>query len=239
MPPPINQTRRPAVQHPSTRSGEPYSQDMRHLVMSLLMNGTINDAAIQQLRQQHAMPSVSTVRRWLNQEQQLGHIRPCERNGNTTASILRGHDLVLLSLYRVIHPKAQHAEINAFLYRCNFGDPTFRFYSHSQLSRAESTLGLKAKRSSTTAYQAFLPINIMKRWRFWNLPYPLGIADIRRDDIIEVDEAGIFLETANRESGKAYRNVRVQSGGPYPKTEKWTLMLGVSGEAGTPQNPSQ
>ena len=113
-----------------------------------------------------------------------------------------------------MHPKAKHAEINAFLFRANFGDPQFRFYSHLQLSRAEKTLNLTRKKGSTTAYQAFLPINIMKRWRYWNLPYPLGIADVRRDDIIDIDEAGVFLETADRNSGKAFSGVRVSSSGP-------------------------
>ena len=154
------------------------------------------------------------------------------------ASVLRGHNLVLLAMYRVVYPKATHAEINAFLFRANFGNPTFRFFSHSQISRAENILNLTKKWSSTTAYQAFLPINILKRWRFWHMPYPFGIADIRRDDIIDIDEAGIFLETADRQAGKAYKNVRVCSGGPYSKTEKWNIIMGVSGEEGNPQNPS-
>ena len=239
MPPPVNQTPRNIHPHPSTRSGEPYSQDMRDLVLQLVRNGTINNPILQQLRQQHVMPSSSTVRRWLQLDQRLGHHRAFQRNGNSTASILRGSDLVLLALYRVVHPNAQHAEINAFLYRCNFGNPFFRFYSHSQISRAEDILNLKGKRGSTTAYQAFLPVNVMKRWRFFNLPYPLGIADIRREDMIDVDEAGIFLESSARRNGKAHSTVRVVSRGPYSKTEKWNLMMGVSGEEGTPQNPSR
>ena len=217
MPPPINQTRRELANHPSTRSGEPYSQDMRDMVMQVIINGSIDDPAIAQLREQHRFPSKATIRRWLHLHHQFGHYRSCRRNGNVTASVLRGHNLVLLAFYRVIFPKATHAEINAFLFRANFGDPTFRFFSHSQISRAEKTLNLTTKRGSTTAYQALLPINIMKRWRYWNLPYPFGIADIRRQDIIDIDEAGIFLETADRRNGKAYKNVRVCSGGPYKK----------------------
>ena len=239
MPPPVNQTRRDATPHPSTRSGQPYSQDMREMAMTLMANGTINEPAIQQLRNQNQFPSVTTIRRWVQLEQELGHHRACRRNGNTTASTLRGHDLVLLSLYRVVHPKAQIAEINAFLYRCNFGNPTFRFYSPSQISKAESILDLRQKRGSTTAYQAYLPINIMKRWRYFNLPYPLGIADICKQDMIDCNEAGVFLETSNRGTGKAHKTVRVISRGPYSKTEKWNLMLGVSGEEGGVENPSR
>ena len=205
----------------------------------VVLNGNLQHPVIQELREQNAFPSVRTIERWVLQLPQLGHLRAYRRNGNATASVLRGHDLILLALYRVMHPKAKHAEINAFLFRANFGDPEFRFYSHLQLSRAEKTLNLTCKKGSTTTYQAFLPINIMKRWRYWNLPYPLGIADVRRDDIIDIDEAGVFLETADRNSGKAFSGVRVSSSGPYSKTEKWNIIMGISGEEGTMQNPSR
>ena len=176
MPPPINQTRQDITPHPSRRCGQAYSQDMRDLALCVFRNGTMNDAAIQQLRQQLQFPSVSTVRRWIQLEERLGHYCPCRRNGTVTASTLHVHDLVLLSLYRVAFPKACHSKINAFLFRANFGDPTWNFYSHSQLSKAESILDLANKRSSTTAFQAFMPINIRKRWRYFSLPYPFGIA---------------------------------------------------------------
>ena len=239
MPPPANQTPRDITHHPSQRCGEPYPQPMRDMVFQMIANGTINDAIIQQLQQQHRFPSGSTVRRWVNQQAENGHNQPFRRNGNTTASTLRGHDLILLALYRVAHPKAQIAEINAFLYRANFGDPTFCFYSPSQISRAEDILDLRQKRASTTAYQAFLEVNLMWRWRYFNLPYPLGIADIRRQDMIDCDEAGIFLETVNRNNGKAHKTVRVVSRGPYSKTQKWNVMMGISGEDAENQVPSR
>ena len=240
MPPPVNQTLRELTQHPSVRTGEPYSQDMRDMVFRVLANGNLHHPIFQQLRNQNAFPSTWTIRRWAIQLHHLGHYQSCRRNGNVTAAVLRGHDLLLLALYRVIqHPKATHAEINAFLYRANFSDPAFRFYSHSQLSRAEKVLKMTRKKGSTIAYQAFLPVNIMKRWRFWNLPYPLGIADIRRQDMIDIDETGIFLETADRASGKAFVGGRVESGGPYSKTKKWNVMMGISGEEGTFEQPLQ
>ena len=49
-----------------------------------------------------------------------------------------------------------------------------RLYSPSQISEAETWIGLTRKKGSTTAYQALLPINKLKRWAFWNLPYPHG-----------------------------------------------------------------
>ena len=68
---------------------------------------------------------------------------------------LRGKDLMRLALYRVLFPKARAAEINAALYRFNYGNPFFSFFSKSQISNAEARLGLTRKRGSTTAYQAF------------------------------------------------------------------------------------
>ena len=86
-------------------------------------------------------------------------------------------------------------------------------------------IGLTYKRGSTTAYQAFLPINLQKRWRYWNLPFPLGMADVRRSSIIDLDEVGIFLDTSDRKHGKAYKGVRLRDFGPYSKSEKINLIL--------------
>ena len=38
---------------------------------------------------------------------------------------------------------------------------------------------------------------------YWNLPYPFGIADIRVEDFIDLDECGVFVETADKHIGKA------------------------------------
>ena len=149
-----------------------------------------------------------TIRRWQQLQQQFGHYRALQQNGNTTVTVLRRHNLILLALYRLALPKALHAEVNAFLYRANYGNPNNRFYAHSQICRAEGVLRITIKRGSTTAYQAYLPINVMKRWHFWNMLYPHGIADICRDDMIDLDEAGVFVDTANRSRGKAYIGTR-------------------------------
>ena len=71
------------------------------------------------------------------------------------------------------------------------------------------------------------------------MQYPLGIANIRRQDLIDCDQAGIFLETSNRSAGKAHKTVRVVSRGPYSKTQKWNIMMGVSGEEAQGQVPSR
>lgn len=85
------------------------------------------------------------------------------------------------------------------------------------------------KVSATTAQQALLPINIQKRWNFWNLPFPFGVADIARADLIDLDEA-LFVETVNRKQGKAFIGTRCREVGPYGHSTKYTLMMAVSAD---------
>lgn len=66
---------------------------------------------------------------------------------------------------------------------------------------------------------------------YWNLPYPYGIADIRVEDLVDLDECGLFVETAGKNIGKAFLGKRVRQEGNYQKSEKWTLLLAVAGSA--------
>ena len=229
------QTREDEVPHPSQCLGNAYSQDMRNLVVFIANNLNAEDPHIggmlALLRHSHVYPSSISERRWNGLEQQLGHARPCKRSGNADAVRLRGQDLVYLALYRVFYPKATIAEINAFLYRTNMRNPFWNFYHPSQICRAESLIGLSRKKGSTTAHQAYYPHNIRKRWEYWNYPYPLGIADIGRSQIIDLDECGVFMEThANRQHGKSFIGLRVREEGAYGKSEKWNVLLAVCGE---------
>ena len=58
---------------------------------------------------------------------------------------------------------------------------------------------------------------------------PYGIADIRQEDLIDLNECGVFVETADKHIGKAYTGSRVRQAGNYSKSEKWTLLLAVAG----------
>jgi hypothetical protein len=62
------------------------------------------------------------------------------------------------------------------------------------------------------------------------MAYPFGIADIRRQDLIDLDECGIEMSTADRKIGKAYIGKRVNQTGLYSKSEKWNLLLAISGD---------
>ncbi len=138
--PPL-QTRKRAAPHPSAGGrGDGYSQEMRNLVVAVNAAGIMSNhhSIFDQLRALHLFPSASTERRHVVLHNNEGHIRPCKLTGNKRATVLRCHDLILLALYRITFHKATAAEINAFLYRANYGSLTFRFYSPSQISETEA-----------------------------------------------------------------------------------------------------
>lgn len=231
---PPTQTRAPEVLDPSGPGrGDGYATNYRELTIALEQAGESNNPIFQQLRQLGRYPSKSSAGRWKRQQDTLGHVRPCRRTGNNRATVLRDHNLLLLALYRIAYPKANAAELNAFLYDANYGDIDFRFYSSSQVSESETRIKLTRKRGSSTAYQALLPINIAKRWMYWNLPYPYGIADIRRQDLIDLDECGKELSHCDRHIGKSYQGERVKQTGPYTKSDKYNLLLAISGDGAT------
>ena len=214
-----------------SRGGTAYSQDTRRQLLHCFTEGEEPpEHWAEGLQEAGLWPSDRTIRRWHQQFPDRGFIQPFRRTGNNRATVLKGHDLVLLAFYRTVFPKATTAEINAFFGRMNFGNPNQRFYSTSQILRAELELGLSRKVGSTTAYQAFLPINLAKRNDYWTRPYPFGIANIRRQDIIDIDEAGIFVETADRKYGKCEIGRRVKEAGPYSKSTKLNIIMAISGD---------
>jgi len=119
---------------------------------------------------------------------------------------------------------------------CELRECLISFLHQLTDTQAEQRIGLTRKAGSTTAHQAYLPINLQKRWMYWNLPYPFGIADIRVEDLIDLDECGLFVETADKKIGKAFVGKRVRQEGNYQKSEKLTLLLGIAGSAAQRSN---
>ena len=216
-----------------SRGGTPYSQDTRRKILRNFISGLEeSEEHLEDQREHGVHPSDRTIRCWSQQFEDRRHVRPFRATGNKRATVLKGNDLVYLGIYRTIFPKATVAEINAFIGNMNFGNPHQRFYSPSQIGRAEEELGLSRKVGSTTAYQAFLPINIARRHDYWNRPYPFGMADIHCQDIIyDIDEAaGVFVEIADRKYGKCEIGRRVKQAGPYSKSYKLNIIMVVSGD---------
>ena len=112
------QTRVDEVTHPSECTGNPYSQDMRHMVMFIVDNVLGEDDnhvrnMIDLLRGNHIYPSSRTCRRWAKLQEDHGHLRPCRRTGNSFSERMSGPDLIYLALFRAFYPKATIADSNA------------------------------------------------------------------------------------------------------------------------------
>ena len=134
---PALQTRVDAITHLSHCTGNPYSQDLRELVIFIRqhMNNS-NDWQVREmivvLRMQHIYPLSIAVARWEHLLQEEGHLLPCRRAGNSQATRLTGPDLVYLALYRIAWPKCTIAEINAFLYRETWENRSLHFIQNNR-----------------------------------------------------------------------------------------------------------
>jgi transposase len=164
--------------------------------------------------------SRASVFRWRNR------IDAYERTGNKQVVSLSGIHQFHLLFYRAAYPKANADEVRRWMFE-NSPPNSSIIFSRQQITRAEIRMRLSHKRSSTTALQASEPRNLVRRYLFWNRPYPLGRVGIPIVDLLDYDEAAFFLETANRKEGKAYVGVRVREEGPYGHSQKWTLKLCV------------
>jgi hypothetical protein len=149
---------------------------------------------------------------------------PKEMNGNKQQPKIFGHDQFLLLFYRSVFPKANADEIRCFIFE-NSQDPII--YSRQDITRSEQSFQLTKKRGSTTAYEAFLPENIQRRWLYFNSEPLTGILHVNRNEMIDIEVPGIGILHSNRRFGKQVANVRVGDIGPYSKSEKFTLIAAV------------
>ena len=161
---------------------------------------------------------VRSIRRWIVDPDRK------TQTGNAPARNLRGEHQFLLVFYRTVYPKATADEIITFIAK-NSSDGAV--YSRQDISKREGELGLSRKVGSTTAYQAFTPEALMRKQIFWTSGYPYGIVGTLRQLLVDIDEAGFWLETCNRRRGKAVSFRRVREAGPYGHGEKWTLILAI------------
>lgn len=222
--------------HPSGRGrSHGYSTESRQLMLST--DDHINNGHYQgrhlvlHLRAIREWAHRTTVWRWRQRRATLGHIRRFRRTGNVRATVLKGRLLLSLALWRVFWPRGIHHEANVWLFHSN---GQTRFYHPSQISRAEDDLALSTKRASVTARQALLAINRQLRYNYWYLPLPFGIANAPRERIIDIDEAALFTELANRSRGKAALIRRVRDVGPYGHSEKLNILTAICGEEPLP-----
>jgi hypothetical protein len=188
------------TKHPS-RGGNPYSDKFRHnLIMRYQLGLLLVTAELMDLRAVYTYPSMSFWEWYIKNHDDLGHCRAMLKTENHEAErTARGQLLVYLALFRVVFPAATINEARAYLFNVDpmLGVP----FCPAAVVYAEHLLGLRRKAPSTTCQRAFLPLNLYKRHVFWNHNYPLGRADVRMQDIIDVDEAGFKIESTNPSFG--------------------------------------
>ena len=199
--------RRRLDSHPSSGGSRGYSVEFRQREMELVDQG-IKPAA-----------SWASIYRWKIR------LQPHVMTGNRGQSKMSALDMYQLVMYRMVYPNAQADEIRRFLFQNNPINPII--YSRKDITEAEKLQDMRRLRTSTTANQALLPHNILRRWLFWNRPPPVGVLGVPTHVLIDIDECGVFLTTANRRYGKGYVGCRVRSAGPYGHSEKWTLIMAI------------
>ena len=222
-------TENPYRGHPSSRRwrSDGYMTEFRQAAVAAHFNGHRRNAMLTFLRGQRLWCHRASTYRWRMRLQLLGHLRQFRRTGNVRATVLRGPHLISLAIWRVLWPRGNHHEANIWLHHAH---GRVCFYQPSQISKAEDSLGLSSKRASTTARQAMLPLNLQRRFNYWYMPSPFGVADIPRERLIDLDEAALFVESGNRSRGKAHITRRVRKIGPYGHSEKVNILVAISGE---------
>jgi hypothetical protein len=139
---------------------------------------------------------------------------------------------MLLALFLAAYPEAKADEIAIFIYE-NGG----RVYNRGIISFRMKELGMTQKTTSTEAWQAFTPINLLKVELFWTRAPPLGIFQVHRSMLVDFDECGIGLEQCERKKGHSLQGIRIRKPGHYTRdTIKYTVILVI--EPGNPNIPT-
>jgi hypothetical protein len=132
-------------------------------------------------------PSEATLKSWCDVQ-----LEPFEMRGGPECTELVGCDLLLMCIFLMAWPDAHADDVAIYIINNGGGG-----YSHQLITRRMKELKKTKKRSSTEAYQAFLPQNILCRQRFFSLPPPVGIAGCPRKKFIDIGECGISLDKTN------------------------------------------
>jgi hypothetical protein len=150
--------------HPS-RGGRPWPIEIINMVISMHLNGdNFGDANLARMRANYEFPLMRTVRRWICRYNFEGTTLPkhATRNRHSTREV-NGVDLVNLTLFWLVRPKAYLDEARAYVHNMN---PATSPYSQSQIVRAEHRLGLTRKAASFTSDRAHLPLNMHIRYLY-------------------------------------------------------------------------
>ena len=168
--------------------------------------------------------SRSSISRWTRR------ITPRRQTGNKQRGQIVGGDLLNLVIYITAYKDATQDEIATFIY--NEGGA---LYSRPTISTRMQELDITKKKASTEAYQANSDDAQFRVYCFFNCPPPLGIYQVPRRKLIDVDEFGVTLEKCSRTGGWAVKVQRVRKDGHYKAGCKLTVLFAI--EPGDPRLP--
>jgi hypothetical protein len=140
-------------------------------------------------------PSDASLSRW-----GANGVSRKRQRGNHGAVNVRGQHTLLLVVCRELYPKATADEVRTFI-AAHATNPVL--YTAQDIIRREDELGYSRKKGSTTANQANTPLNRLRRQMFWTTAHPTGVIGTPRQRLIDIDEAGLWIEKANRKFGKS------------------------------------
>ena len=105
-------------------------------------------------------------------------------------------DMIHLVTFLVAHSDSTQDEMAAFVY--NEGGA---LYSKQRISEHLDSLEITKKKASIKAFQASSAEVQFRVFTYWNCPPPLGIFEVRRRKLIDMDEFGVTLERCNAMAG--------------------------------------
>jgi hypothetical protein len=132
---------------------------------------------------------ICSIRGWARR------IVPHWMTGNKPNVGLTGEYLFLLVLFKLVWPHSTYYECIEFI--ANEAN-VIKIFNKKNISQALHGLGYTSKVTSTVAYQAFTQRNLLRRRFFWNEPWLIGIHGTPGRSLIDIDEFGLHLNAANK-----------------------------------------
>ncbi len=111
---------------------------------------------------------------------------------NKEYGTIMGVDMIHLITFLVAQPDSTQDEMAAFVY--NEGGA---LYSKQRISEHLDDLEITKKKASIEAFQASSAEVQFRVFTYWNCPPPLGIFEVRRRKLIDIDNFGVTLERCN------------------------------------------
>ena len=173
---------------------------------------------------------IRSIQRWVH------HHVPYWMTGNKLSKELTSKYLLLLALFKLVWPHSTYYECIAFI--ANEAS-IVRIFNEKNISRALCGLSYTSKVALTVAYQVFTQRNYLWRQIFWTRPWPAGIFGMPRKRVIDIDEFGLHLNSANKKYKSSPKGLKICKPGNYDRgTFKLTVILAVEpGDAAVPNGP--